>query len=80
MNLRRREDCHRNVAKLQSTLSLYKTRGDVASEANCQYALGQALSEIQQPLRAAESFAICVQLRRELGDVDGETAALKKQG
>ena len=80
MNLRRREECQRNIAKLQSTLSLYKTRGDVASEANCQFALGQALSEIQQPLRAAESYSTCVQLRRELGDVEGETVALKRQG
>ena len=70
----------KTIAKHESNLSVYKTRDDKKSEANCYLVLGQAYLETQQLTLAVESFDLCARIRQELQDEEGMAAALKRKG
>ena len=80
MTLKRYEDAQKTIAKHESNLSVYKTRDDKKSEANCYLVLGQAYLETQQLSLAVESFDLCARIRQELSDDDGMATALRRKG
>jgi len=85
MTLKRYEEAQKTIVKHESNLSVYKTRDDKKSEANCYLVLGQAYLETQQLTLAVEAFDLCASIRQGLDDDDGMQSdgiatALKRKG